>query len=107
MIMDLVPILAKLFFLRRFSNMTLSYTQAAILLGVGLQYKLIEDIAVELNTKSDQLLAMFNKMIKKFRSQIRMIYEKEIDKSDIKNKNVNVRIYIFYIFRLIYQLIER
>lgn len=43
LIMDLVPTLAKLFFLHLPEHtMTLSYVQAAVLVGMGLQYKTID-----------------------------------------------------------------
>jgi len=46
---------------------------------------------------------MFNKMIKKFVSQIRNLYENEIEKNDIviKNKN-NVNIFIIFLTFLIF-----
>ena len=70
--------------------MKLAYTQAAILLGIGLQYKSFDEISVELNIQCNQLLALFNKMIKKFVNQIRLLYENEIEKNDVMiNKNKN------------------
>jgi N-acetyltransferase 10 len=87
MIIDLVPIIAKFFFLRKFTNLRLSYIQAAILLGFGLQFKSFDTIAEELNIQTSQLLAMFNKMIKKFTNAIKAIYEFEIEKEDTANKN--------------------
>jgi len=45
MIFDLVPIIAKLFFQQK-TSLTLSYTQAAILLGIGLQYKNFDNVKV-------------------------------------------------------------
>jgi N-acetyltransferase 10 len=52
LIMDLVPTLAKLYFSKQVlprSAVTLSYTQSAILLGLGLQFKSVEDLQVDLN----------------------------------------------------------
>jgi N-acetyltransferase 10 len=82
MVIDLIPSIAKLFFLRKFGNVKLSYTQAGILLGFGLQYKTFDTIGEEFNIQNNQLLAMFNKMIKKFTTAIRGIYEKEIDRQE-------------------------
>jgi len=81
LIIDLVPIVAKFFFDKKF-NVKLAYSQAAILLGVGLQYKSFDDISKELNIQTNQLLALFNKLMKKFTNQIKMLYEKEIDKEE-------------------------
>ena len=50
--MDLVPTLAKLYFSKQVlprTAVTLSYTQSAILLGLGLQFKSVEDLQVDLN----------------------------------------------------------
>lgn len=49
MIMDLIPTLGKLFFSKQLGNMTMSYSQAAILLALSLQYKKVEDVQVLIN----------------------------------------------------------
>ena len=49
LIYDLIPVIAKLFFQQK-TNLSLSYTQAAILLGVGLQFKNFDDVKVILFT---------------------------------------------------------
>ena len=81
LILDLVPEIAKSYFLKRF-NFSLSYTQAAILLGFGLQYKSLEVIQDELNIPLNQVLAMFNKCVKKVTNYIKGIYEVEIEKEN-------------------------
>jgi N-acetyltransferase 10 len=82
LIMDLVPTLAKLYFnhsaiLPR-SAVQLSYTQSAILLGVGLQFKSVEDLQVDLNLQANQLLPLFNKGIRKFTRVFREVFERHI-----------------------------
>lgn len=52
LIMDLVPTLAKMYFSKQLlpkQAVTLSYTQSAILLGLGLQYKSVDELQVDLN----------------------------------------------------------
>lgn len=93
LIIDLVPLLAKFYYTRKL-NVKLAYTQAAILLAIGLQYKSFDQISAELNIQTNQLLAMFNKMIKKFVNQIRNLYENEIEQNDLIKSNKNV-IYFF------------
>ena len=92
MITDIVPYISKFYFLKKFPSVKLAYTQAAILLGFGLQYKSFEKINEELNLQNNQSLAMFNKMIKKFTNAIKSIYEGEIEKEEDKifssNKDV-------------------
>lgn len=59
LILDLVPTLAKLFFLKQTlprGSINLSYVQSAILIGFGLQYKKVEDIELDLGLNSAQIL---------------------------------------------------
>ncbi|RLN93976.1 hypothetical protein BBJ28_00016924, partial [Nothophytophthora sp. Chile5] len=65
MIVDLVPSLARLYFLQRFPQLTLSYLQRAILVSLGLQHQSVDVIQQELNVPSNQLLALFNKAVRK------------------------------------------
>ena len=73
MIIDLIPTLAKLFFNNQLF-VSLSYIQAGVLLGVGLQNKNFDTIREEFDIETNQILAMFNKMVKKFVSNIRNKY---------------------------------
>lgn len=45
LILDLLPTLCRLFFYKDFGSLKVSYCQAAILLGLGLQHRSIEDIS--------------------------------------------------------------
>jgi len=65
LIMDLVPTLAHLYFNHAVQSLVLSGIQATILLGVGLQRKSIDSVAVELDMPPSQVLAVFCKIIKK------------------------------------------
>ena len=66
MIMDIVPELARLFFLRRFGELSLSHVQEALMIGQGLQHKTIDDLLLEFpKVESSQLLALFNRSIRK------------------------------------------
>ena len=91
MIIDLIPIIAHLYFNKKIF-VSLSYIQAGVLLGVGLQRKSFDCIAEEFNIESNQLLAMFNKMVKKFVSYIKNIYQKNIEfeeeEQNKKNKEI-------------------
>ena len=91
MIIDLIPIIAHLYFNKKI-YVPLSYIQAGVLLGVGLQRKNFDEIVQEFNIEINQLLAMFNKMVKKFVGYIKNIYQKDIEleeeKDNEKNKEV-------------------
>lgn len=66
MIMDIVPELARLFFMRRFGEMNLSALQQILLIGQGLQHKTIDDLMVEFpEVQSSQMLSFFNRTIKR------------------------------------------
>jgi N-acetyltransferase 10 len=73
MILDLVPTLARAFFLHQLprdqeenKSMSLSPVQSAILFAVGLQLRPIEDLELELKLPASQVLAMFIKVVRKF-----------------------------------------
>lgn len=71
MIMDIVPEIARLFFMRRFGELTLSPLQETLLIGQGLQHKTIDDLLVEFpKVDSSQLLALFNRSIRKIQKFI-------------------------------------
>ena len=74
MVLDSVPTLAKLYF----NETLMNYTQAGVLLGVGLQYKSFENIKEEFDAEMNWILVMFNKTIKKFCCYIQIIYANEI-----------------------------
>ena len=85
MIIDLIPVLSNLFFNKKIF-ISLSYIQAGVLLGVGLQRKNFDTIAEEFHIETNQLLAMFNKMVKKFVSHIKGIYEKNLEMEEKQNE---------------------
>ena len=71
LILDLVPALARLFYLNRLS-VQLTVIQMALLAGIGLQHKTIDQLEKELNVPQSQLLALFNKLIKKIIDVMRL-----------------------------------
>jgi N-acetyltransferase 10 len=71
-IKDMTQRLAELFFCRQFSSdVKLSLAQAVILLGMCLQKRSAEEMADILKVDHPQVLALFNKTIKKFTLKIR------------------------------------
>jgi N-acetyltransferase 10 len=66
LVTDLLPIVTRLYFTGRFGkDFNLSSVQSALLCGVGLQNRIIERLTVELGLPSNQVLAMFNKAVRK------------------------------------------
>uniref|UniRef100_A0A6A7GF83 RNA cytidine acetyltransferase n=1 Tax=Hirondellea gigas TaxID=1518452 RepID=A0A6A7GF83_9CRUS len=90
MIIDLVPSVARLFFLERLSDVSLTMGQCAILLGIGLQHRTVSDLEKELPINSSQILAFFNQIIRKISNKFRSIAEKEIEDDISKKKAVQV-----------------
>ena len=77
--MDLVPTLAKLYFLvLPVGAISLSYVQAATMAGMGLQFKTIDQLTVDIGLQANQLLPLFNKAIRKFTKLIKEVFEQEI-----------------------------
>jgi N-acetyltransferase 10 len=64
-ILDLVPELARCYFRGAFRPMQLTPTQAVVLLGVGLQHKSLEQVAIELSFPRVQAVAQFNKLARR------------------------------------------
>jgi N-acetyltransferase 10 len=78
MIIDTLPTLSTLFFQGRFpSSCRLSHLQVAILLSIGLQRKSVDDIAVEVNLPVNQVLAFFNKTVRKLSLALTTLLEKD------------------------------
>ncbi|KAK5713513.1 N-acetyltransferase 10 [Elasticomyces elasticus] len=77
-ILDLMPAIAALYFTGRMKNdngITLSGVQQALLCAIGLQRKVLEDVEKELGLGTSQLLAMFNKIIRKVSMHFRSVVE--------------------------------
>ena len=85
LITDLLPVMAQLYFLGKFdSNFRLSPLQTAILVGVGMQSHTMDEIATQLDLPTGQLLAMFNKIVRKISTYLKRLEEKEA-KEELKN----------------------
>jgi N-acetyltransferase 10 len=84
-ILDLLPSLAQLYFTGRLKappcNVTLSGVQQSILLAIGLQRKDLSEVEKELNLPSNQLLAMFVKVVRKISTALRAILTEDVDAS--------------------------
>jgi N-acetyltransferase 10 len=79
LITDLVPALARCLVNQQLGQVHMSPIQQAILVGLGLQHKTVDTLTVELELPANQLLALFNKAIKKLSAALRTIIEQEIE----------------------------
>ena len=88
LIMDLMPNLAKIYFLYEVENLNkpnLGALQQAILVGIGLQCKTVDTLSSELDLPSSQLLGLLNTMLRKLSTNLRASQEAAIAKSISSN----------------------
>ncbi|XP_077599243.1 RNA cytidine acetyltransferase [Stigmatopora nigra] len=90
LIMDLVPTLARLFFLKQLGNVSLSAAQCAMLLGVGLQHKTVGQLEKEVDLPSTQLMGLFNRLVRKFVQVFTSIQEQAIEADMATAKDVDM-----------------
>jgi N-acetyltransferase 10 len=82
-IADLIPTIARLYYLGKFDSnqLALSSVQSALICGIGLQQRNIDSLTKDLNIPATQVLAMFNKSIRKISIALNMIVEDHEKKS--------------------------
>jgi len=87
LVSDLLPALARLCFTGRLGeNFKLSSLQGALLCGVGLQQKTIDHLKSELGLPLNQMLAMFNKSVRKISINLHEIVEESERASLLSDK---------------------
>ncbi len=75
-ILDMIPPIAHLYFAGRLKpSVSLTGVQSSILLAIGLQRKVLEDVEKELGLPTSQLLAMFVKIVRKVSTCFRRLVE--------------------------------
>ncbi|KAF7663760.1 hypothetical protein LDENG_00202250 [Lucifuga dentata] len=90
LIMDLIPTVARMFFLKQLGDVSLSAAQCALLLGIGLQHKSVEQLEKEIELPSSQLMGLFNRLIRKFVQVFTSIQEKAIEAEMVASKDVTM-----------------
>ncbi|XP_047453137.1 RNA cytidine acetyltransferase [Mugil cephalus] len=90
LIMDLVPTVARIFFLKQLGDVSLSAAQCALLLGIGLQHKSVEQLEKEIELPSSQLMGLFNRLTRKFVQVFTSIQEKAIETQMAATKEVTM-----------------
>lgn len=75
-ILDMIPQIALLYFTGRLTPaISVTGVQSSLLLAIGLQRKVLEDVEKELGLPASQLLAMFVKIVRKVSSHFRSLVE--------------------------------
>ncbi|KAK5619435.1 N-acetyltransferase 10 [Crenichthys baileyi] len=90
LIMDLIPTVARIFFLKQLGDVSLSAAQCALLLGIGLQHKSVDQLEKEIELPSSQLMGLFNRLIRKFVQVFTSIQEKAIEAEMVAPKDVSM-----------------
>lgn len=88
LIMDLIPVLSRMFFLQQLSDMTLSPAQSALLVGIGLQHKAMDQLEKEIELPVSQLMGLFNRIIRKFVQLFNRILEKSVEEQMVATKEI-------------------
>lgn len=87
LVTDLLSTVARLFFCGRFgTDFNLSSLQAALVCGIGLQHKTVDDLKAELGLPENQVLAMFNKSVRKLSTALHGIVEEHEKKNMLSDK---------------------
>lgn len=89
LVMDLLPAVSRLYFLDQ-ADLHLSVIQSAILLGMGLQHKTVDDLEKDLDLPSSQLLGLFSRVIRKIVQQFNEIVEADIAKDMVERKEITM-----------------
>ncbi|XP_056384523.1 RNA cytidine acetyltransferase [Hyla sarda] len=88
LIMDLIPSVSKMFFLQKFGGLNLSAAQSALLLGIGLQHKTVDQLEKEIELPGSQLMGLFNRIIRKVVQSFTRIQEKAVEEEMVATKEV-------------------
>ncbi|KFV65043.1 N-acetyltransferase 10, partial [Dryobates pubescens] len=88
LIMDMVPTLARMFFLHQMGDVSLSAAQSALFLGIGLQHKSLEQLEKEVELPSSQLMGLFNRIIRKVVQLFNAVQEKAVEEQMVATKDI-------------------
>ena len=81
-ILDMIPPIAQFHFTNKLKPaVSLTGVQSSILLAIGLQRKVLEEVEKELGLPSSQLLAMFVKIVRKVSSHFRRLLEGAVEET--------------------------
>jgi len=83
LVLDLIPILAQLFFKSQL-DIQLNYSQCAILLGIGLQRRGTKDIALQMGMVESQATASLNKALRKMQKYLESVIETYVRETQVE-----------------------
>ncbi|ETO27676.1 hypothetical protein RFI_09459 [Reticulomyxa filosa] len=83
LVLDLIPTLTRLFFSCEM-DIQLNYSQCAILLGMGLQHRNIENISTQMGIVESQTTSSLNKALRKMQKYLESVIETYVRKTEIE-----------------------
>ncbi|OWM91385.1 hypothetical protein CDL15_Pgr017303 [Punica granatum] len=89
LILDMVPVLSHTYFQEKLP-VSISYTQASVLLCIGLQHRDFNFLQGQMKLENQQIMALFNKVMKKFYKHLYAIASKEIESALPRLKDVSM-----------------
>merc|ERR1711915_16030 len=86
--------IARKHFSRQLGIEQVSAVQSALLLGVGLQHKSVEDLETELEIPASQLLGLFNRLMRKVAARMKRAFEEDAEQQmgftkDVEEKTLS------------------
>lgn len=89
LILDLTADICQLYFQGKLKDVPIDSLQKAILIGVGLQNKNLDDLQKEFNMPVNQILAKFYDCLKKITKKIRSVLESTVEGSMVRTSHLN------------------
>lgn len=90
LIMDLIPVIARMYFLKQLGNIGLSVAQSALLLGIGLQHKSVDELEKAIDLPASQLMGLFNRVIRKIVQFFNTLQEKAVEAEMVATKDISM-----------------
>uniref|UniRef100_A0A8C1T230 RNA cytidine acetyltransferase n=1 Tax=Cyprinus carpio TaxID=7962 RepID=A0A8C1T230_CYPCA len=98
LIMDMIPVIAHMYFLKQLGDITLSVAQCALLLGIGLQHKSVDELEKEIELPGSQLMGLFNRVIRKVVQFFNILQEKAVEAEMVATKDISMEPTVTSIF---------
>ncbi|KAG5839159.1 hypothetical protein ANANG_G00201980 [Anguilla anguilla] len=88
LVMDMIPAVARMFFLKQLGDISLSAAQCALLLGIGLQHKTVDELEKEIQLPSSQIMGLFNRLIRKVVQYFSSVQESAVEAEMAVSKEI-------------------
>lgn len=89
LIFDLTSDMSRLYFEGKLADSDIKPSQKAILLGIGLQNKTIDNLSDEFGWPAEQILSNFRDCVKKLSKRLENVLETTIEKTMIRESDLN------------------